>query len=140
MASELLVFIGGTYAGTARAQPPERGRLPVAFRYDDSYIARQTRTPLSVGVPVIAADFEVGDWLDGLLPDDNRVRDDWASRENADGPDAMSLLATRIGLDCAGAVQFCAPGSESTITARGSGVAWLTETEIADWRSDATTG
>ena len=82
MASELLVFIGGTYAGTARAQPPERGRLPVVFRYDDSYIARHRRTPLSVGVPVISADFEIGDWLDGLLPDDNGVRDDWASRES----------------------------------------------------------
>lgn len=140
MASELLVFIGGTYAGAARAQPPERGRLPVAFRYDDAYIARHRRTPLSVGVPVVAADFEIGDWLDGLLPDDNSVRDDWAGREDADGSDAVSLLATRIGLDCAGAVQFCEPGRESTVTARDSGVEWLTETEIADWIREAKAG
>lgn len=140
MASELLVFIGGDHAGTARALTPERGRLPVAFRYDDAYIARQRRTPLSVGVPVVPGDFEIGDWLDGLLPDDTGVRNDWANREDADGPDAVSLLATRIGLDCAGAVQFCAPGRESTIAARDSGVEWLTETEIADWIREAKAG
>lgn len=140
MAAELLVFIGGVHAGTARALTPERGRLPVLFRYDGAYIARHERTPLSVGAPVMPGSFEIGDWLDGLLPDDSHVRDDWAAREDADGSDAMSLLATRIGLDCAGAVQFCVSVREHSITTRDSGVEWLTETEIADWIREAKAG
>ncbi|MXW94052.1 MAG: type II toxin-antitoxin system HipA family toxin [Acidimicrobiaceae bacterium] len=38
-----------------------------------------------MSVPVDAGDTEIGDWLDGLLPDDPDVRDDWAAREDADG-------------------------------------------------------
>ena len=87
-----------------------------------------------------ADDFEIGGWLDGLLPDDPDVRSDWADREDADGADAVSLLGTPIGLDCAGAVQFCVPGNESAITARTSGVDWRTESEIADWIRDAKDG
>lgn len=140
MAAELVVFIKGARAGTARALAPERGRLPVLFRYDDAYAAGLDRTPLSVSVPVDAGDSEIGDWLDGLLPDDPGVREDWADREDADGSDAVSLLSTPIGLDCAGAVQFCAPGNESAVTTRRSGVDWRTETEIADWIRDAKAG
>lgn len=140
MAAELVVFIKGARAGTARALAPERGRRPVLFRYDDAYAAGLDRTPLSVSVPVDAGDFEIGGWLDGLLPDDPEVRSDWAAREDADGSDAVSLLSTPIGLDCAGAVQFCVPGNESAVTTRRSGVDWRTEAEIAGWIRDAKAG
>ncbi len=140
MDADLLVHIGGALAGTARRLPPERGRVPVRFRYDDAYIARLARTPLSVTAPVAPGDVEIGDWLDGLMPDDDGVRREWAERENADGSDAVSLLATRIGLDCAGAVQFCVPGAASYITTRNSGIEWLAEDEIADWIRDAKAG
>ena len=74
MASELLVFIAGQFAGRARQLPPERGLRRVLFRYDDDYLSDPGRTPLSVSVPVSATDFEISDWLDGLLPDDINVR------------------------------------------------------------------
>ena len=140
MAAELVVFIKGARAGTARALAPERGWRPVLFRYDEAYIAALDRTPLSVSVPVDAGDAEIGDWLDGLLPDDPDVRNYWADREDAEGSDAVSMLSTPIGLDCAGAVQFCVPGNESAVTTRTFGVDWLTETEIADWIRDAKAG
>lgn len=140
MAAELLVFLGGVLAGTASALPPEGGRHPVGFRYDEAYIREAGRTPLSVSIPVVPGDAEIGHWLDGLLPDDGDLRDEWADREGVEGTEAMSLLGTRIGLDCAGSVQFCARGRESEVTTRGSGVKWRSEGEIADWIRRAKAG
>ena len=140
MATELVVFVNGVRAGAARALTPERGRHPVLFRYDEAYIARLDRTPLSVSIPVVRGDAEIAGWLDGLLPDDAEVRNDWAEREDAGGSDAMSLLSTPVGLDCAGAVQFCVPGDEAVVTTRDSGVGWRTEAEIADWIRKAKAG
>ena len=140
MATELVVFVNGVRAGAARALTPERGRHPVLFRYDEAYIARLDRTPLSVSIPVVRGDAEIAGWLDGLLPDDAEVRNDWAEREDAGGSDAMSLLSTSVGLDCAGAVQFCVPGDEAVVTTRDSGVGWRTEAEIADWTRKAKAG
>ena len=134
MAAELLVFIAGQLAGRARQLPPERGLRRVLFRYDDDYLSDPGRTPLSVSFPVSAADFEISDWLDGLLPDDINVRRRWQAQQRAAGSDPVSLLATTIGLDCAGAVQFCPPGRADTVTGTAAaGVDWHTEAEIAAW-------
>lgn len=72
---------------------------------------------------------KVAPWLDGLLPDNEAVLQRWA-REMQVAPTAFSLLASPIGLDCAGAVQFT-PGDVELPTERDSGVDWLDEDELA---------
>jgi len=72
----------------------------------------------------------VAPWLEGLLPDNEAVIQRWA-REMQVAASAFSLLASPIGLDCAGAVQFT-PGDDSLPTDRDSGVDWLDEDRLAE--------
>ncbi len=110
------------------------------FHYDDTYIADPSSTPLSLRLPVEAGEHEISNWLNGLLPDNFDVRRQWAAEQKAGALDPVSLLSTPIGLDCAGAVQFCSPGEEDVITTRDSGVEWHTEAEIASWIRTAKQG
>lgn len=41
------------------------------------------------------------------------------------------LLGTQVGLDCAGAVQFCAPDQVDDLLGRAGEITWLTEAEVA---------
>ncbi len=70
-------------------------------------------------------------WVDGLLPDNAQVRDVWATRNHASSTRPIDLLATDIGADCAGAVQFFPAGAGTP--QRSSGVQALTDRDIADW-------
>ncbi len=139
MIDELLVFIGGRYAGVARRRSGPDSRQ-VAFRYDTTYITVAGSTPLSLRMPVENREYEIGHWLDGLLPDQQPERDRWAAKQKAQAAEPMSLLATPVGLDCAGAVQFCRPGEEAAVHDRDSGVEWHTDTEIAAWARTARRG
>ena len=120
MVNELLVFIGGRFAGLARRWPGSDTRR-VAFRYDGGYRADPESTPLSLRLPIRDHEYEIGAWLDGLLPDKKSVREKWAAQQKAPAPDPMSLLATPVGLDCAGAVQFCRPGEEEAMATSTGG-------------------
>lgn len=73
---------------------------------------------------------KVAPWLDGLLPDNEQVVQRWA-RDLQVAPNAFSLLASPIGLDCAGAVQFT-PGDTDLPADRDSGVEWLDEDRLAE--------
>ena len=137
MDPDLVVFIGGALAG--RAQRVNRDG-PVLFEYDDAYLAEPGRTPLSVGVPAHPGTRDIAAWLDGLLPDDVRVRRRWMAEQQALGIDPVSLLSTPIGLDCAGAVQFCPPGREGDIIGQDTSVEWHSDAEIAHWIRTARSG
>src|SRR5258708_10485478 len=80
-------------------------------------------------------------WLWNLLPDDDAVVRHWA-RQFQVSASPFSLLATRIGLDCAGAVRFVPPERLSEAIGRPGGVTWLTEDEVAarlrDLHADST--
>ena len=140
---ELLVFIDGKPAGEVTA---DRG--PTAqFRYLPEYLRTPFATPLSLRAPLDTAAHEIGAWLDGLLPDNVEVRRRWAARHNAASTRPIDLLATVVGLDCAGAVQFrrvdgdessrahrdAEQSAGSSVATRDSGIEWLTEAEIAEW-------
>ena len=73
---------------------------------------------------------KVAPWLDGLLPDNDLVIQRWA-RDLRVAPNAFSLLASPIGLDCAGAIQFT-PGEAGLPAARDSGVEWMDEDRLAE--------
>ena len=139
MVRELLVFIGGRLAGVAKRWTSSDTRR-IAFRYDDAYISDPESTPLSLRLPLGDAEYEISNWLDGLLPDKESVRKKWAAQQKAQAPEPMSLLATPVGLDCAGAVQFCRPGEEEAVYDRDSGVEWHAAEEIADWARKAKQG
>ena len=127
--TDLLVFVEGRFAGQAR----RASATSIEFRYDDTYLRESRSTPLSLSAPLERGPHEVGRWIDGLLPDNTAVRRRWASRSGATSASALDLLGTPIGLDCAGAAQFCPPGSEEALHARASGLEPQSERQIADW-------
>ncbi len=125
--NELAVFIDGQRAGTVATR-----RGASEFRYADHYLNRSQPTPLSLSVPLTADSHPVGVWLDGLLPDNDEVRREWADLSGARDASPASLLGTHIGLDCAGSVQFC-PAVDATVARRDSGFEPQTAGDIAAW-------
>lgn len=128
--NELAVFIDGLRAGTVTEEhgTPE-------FRYTDDYLDRSQPTPLSLCAPLTRDSHPIGIWLDGLLPDNDEVRREWADLSGATDARPTSLLRTHIGLDCAGAVQFCpaADASDAAVARRESGIEPQTVGDIAAW-------
>ena len=124
--ADLDVFVHGQLAG--RITGGVAGRA--SFAYDSAYLAA-ARTPLSLSVPLSHGAHEAGQWIDGLLPDNPRVREAWAIRNDAASPAPIDLLATDVGHDCAGAVQFVPTGEG--LPQRPSGVSALSEHDIAAW-------
>ena len=127
--ADLLVFIEGRFAGEITAGAGNTAEL----RYDGSYLRKPRNTPLSLSAPLGHGHHEVGRWLDGLLPDSTTVRRRWAGKHRAATAMPVDLLSTPIGLDCAGAVQFCPPGDEDSLGVRSSGLEPQSEHEIAEW-------
>ena len=127
--SDLLVFVEGDLAGKAWRD----GGTLVEFRYDSTYLRDPRSTPLSLSAPLERGTHEIGRWLDGLLPDNTAVQRKWAAQSDAPSASPLDLLGTLIGLDCAGAVQFCRIGNEEALHARASGLEPQSERRIADW-------
>lgn len=101
---ELCVLLDGEAVGRLRRD--RRGRL--SFAYDRHYAQAPTRGPLSLSMPVGAepyGDEPASRWVASLLPDRPETLARWRSAHGA--VDAFELLATPVGHDCAGAVQFC---------------------------------
>lgn len=140
MTETLLVLIGDTQAGVVTRS--QAGRL--RFAYDDDYRIRTVATPLSVSMPVQVRSHPeqvITPWLWNLLPDDDAVVKRWA-RQFQVSATPFSLLATQIGVDCAGAVRFVPPERLTEAIGRPGGVTWLTEDEVAvrlrDLHADST--
>ncbi len=77
--------------------------------YEADYLAHPGAVPLSLSLPMRAqphAGPALASWLDGLLPDLPADREQWRSSVGATSTDPFDLLATPIGAECAGAVQF----------------------------------
>lgn len=138
MITDLQVFLGGRLAGLAHR--PESSRETV-FRYDAAYREDPSNPPLSLRCPLVGRDeYLISKWLDGLLPDNPALRREWASKHSYGAADSMSLLASPVGLDCAGSVQFCEVGAEDSITERSSGTHWHSSADIAQWAKEAKRG
>jgi serine/threonine-protein kinase HipA len=91
-------------------------------------------------------------FLWGLLPDDDRVLENWGRRFQV-SPRNVFRLITHVGEDCAGAVQFVSPERFETLQKEPGSreVKWLTEDHVAErlralradhsqWRSAQDTG
>ena len=125
---ELVVLIAGDPAGVLH-----RSRDSITFAYDREYLDDFEATPLSTAMPVdqrIHSGEHVAAWIDGLLPDNERVRFLWGREFGVDEHSPFDLLGTRVGHDCAGAVQFCRPEHLDGLMARGGSRHPVAETTL----------
>lgn len=131
MSDSLAVLLEGSLAGTLTRLPGGRLR----FDYDDVFRARSDATPLSLSMPKQVrshGDRTVTPWLWGLLPDNDAVLARWARQFHASASSPFSLLATPVGEDCAGAVQFVAPDDSERLLQHKGDVTWLSEDEVGE--------
>ncbi len=138
-ADVLLVALEGRSIG--RIERAQHGHL--RLRYDDGIDA--AGTPLSVSMPLAVAhhgDARVTPWLWGILPENADVLARWGRRFGVSVASPFPLLATPVGRDCPGAVQFCPPSEHENLLRRQGDVAPQTEAQVAqrlrDLRGDAT--
>jgi serine/threonine-protein kinase HipA len=141
VSDSLVVLLDDTTAGVLTRLPGGRLR----FDYDDNYLSRPSPTPLSVSMPTQIrshSDHVITPWLWNLLPDNNAVIERWARQFQVTASSPFSLLATPIGLDCAGAVRFVPPGMVEQAISRPGGITWLTDDDVAerlrDLKADST--
>ncbi len=123
--NELWVFVHGEPAGVA----VRSRREAVLFSYRSERPA--SAVPLSLSVPHgrrAAAD--IGDWMDGLLPDNDVTRARWVRALGAGSARPFDLLSTPAGLECAGAVQFHTVATLPEDRSAG-GLERLSDTDIA---------
>jgi serine/threonine-protein kinase HipA len=127
----------------------------ISFVYDESWRNAPNSYPLSLSMPLASAEHgysKMEAFLWGLLPDNDRVLENWGKRFQVSPRNAFRLIGN-VGEDCAGAVQFIRPERlgplRSEPTARE--IAWLTEDDVAGrlrtlradhsaWRTAADTG
>ena len=123
----LAVLSGSEVVGTV-----ERGRERTAwFQYTASYTESDVSVPLSLTAPVTAGRYEISGWMDGLLPDRLEVREQWGRRYGAASWQPFDMLATPIGMDCAGAVQFCPHDQADGLRERRGGTVALSDEDTA---------
>ena len=126
---DLSFFLGGRRAGTILS-----GDSGPLLSYDKDYASDRSATPLSSAFGLSSGggypSYRVANWLEGLLPDNDDVKRQWRRKFGIKGKSAMALLASPVGLDCPGAVQFCPVGDEEDAMARSGGVDWLSDDEL----------
>lgn len=116
--TELVVALSGQIIG-AITQVAGKPR----FTYIDDYADDPDATPLSLSMPLAVGrsyDHRItAPWLSNLLPDDDRVREDWARELGVSAGNAIELLK-QVGHDVAGAVQLAGPSEiESALSRQG---------------------
>lgn len=131
MTAYLDVYLDGVLAG--RLTQASGGA--VTFCYDGTYLARRTPTPLSLSMPLSGSQHSnrvVTAWLDGLLPDNLGVREEWGRRFQVSPRNPFALLR-HVGRDAAGAVQVLPVDVDPPDGARQTGnVRRLSDAEVTD--------
>ena len=150
MTNRLIALLAGREVGTVYYK---NARL--SFVYSDAWRADPNAYPLSLSMPLASAEHghaRIEAFLWGLLPDNDRVLENWGKRFQVSPRNVFRLLA-HVGEDCAGAVQFVDPERLEALQADTAAkeVKWLTEDEVAArlralradhsaWRSAQDTG
>lgn len=131
MTDHLHVYLDGVLAG--RLTQATGGAL--SFSYDDVYLERRAPTPLSLSMPLSGSRHSnrvVSAWLDGLLPDNLSVREEWGRRFEVSPRNPFALLR-HVGRDAAGAVQVLPVEVDPPDGAQRLGnVRRLTDREVCD--------
>lgn len=133
--ASLAVLLDGRPAGEVRRGVGD----DLQFRYYPEYAADPYAVPLSVCMPLtrrVHPHRVISPWLWGLLPDHDEVRREWGASYGVTGDDAFDLLATPVGRDCAGAVQFCKPDEVNYLAGRDGHIQVLSEYRVAELLRD----
>jgi len=131
MTNQLIALLDGREVGTVNYK---NARL--SFVYNDEWRIDPNTYPLSLSMPLASAEHghaRIEAFLWGLLPDNDRVLENWGRRFQVSPKNVFRLIA-HVGEDCAGAVQFVRP---ERLEALQSGtvakeVKWLTEDDVAE--------
>ena len=102
------VYVGSSKVGIYSRAP----NGSTSFRYDKDWIASERAFPISLSMPLsdrIWSGVSADSFFDGLLPDDQAVRNKIAAREQIDSAGTFDLLSV-IGRDCVGALRFVPDG------------------------------
>ena len=124
----LAVFINSQLAGKIDCNRRKKGTPYLT--YDQDYQSGRTATPMSVSMPLCDDNHESSSWVDGLLADRDAIRQQWCKQFNAASSDSLDLLATPLGRDCAGAVQFTPWAAREDIRHHDSGFTTLPEGDL----------
>lgn len=131
MTQELIAILDSREMG--RVARDDRGRL--SFTYSEDWRAASGAYPLSISMPLALAEHghaKIDSFLWGLLPDNEKVLDNWARKFQVSARNAFGLIAA-VGEDCAGAVQFVRPERLDAILAeKPPEIEWLDEAAIAE--------
>ena len=127
--TSLVVLMDGARAGVLSCER----RDEMTYSYDPSYVADPNAVPLSLSLPLAERAYRhkaIATWVESLLPDDSLVLSRWYDREHTQPRSPFGLLSTRIGLDCAGAVQFCPEHRLGTLQDRRSDLHRLNDRQM----------
>lgn len=150
MTNQLIALLDGREVGTVHYK---ESRL--SFTYSDTWRNDPDAYPLSLSMPLGSATHghaRIEAFLWGLLPDNDRVLQNWGKRFQV-SPKNVFRLISHVGEDCAGAVQFVSPDRLETLIAEPAAreIQWLTEEDVAKrlrtlradhsaWRAASDTG
>jgi serine/threonine-protein kinase HipA len=128
---ELVALVWEVDAGRVLKAPRE-GRLE--FIYEDSWTSGEDSVPLSLSLPLAArvhGHDAIDVYLRGLLPDNERILERWASKYHVSARNAFALIA-EVGEECPGAVQFLTLERADLVRKqpRGLQVKWLEEKDV----------
>ena len=126
------VLIGGNRAGELDLTRPN---API-FTYDSAYMSTAWATPLSTLFPLIApraSGVRLRRWLEGLLPDNDRLLGERLRDHDLHYYHRVKLLGTNMGEECAGAVRFCPPGRTEALLAGEGGMEPMSDDAVFDW-------
>jgi serine/threonine-protein kinase HipA len=130
MTKELIAILDGREMG--RFVRDARGR--VSFTYNEKWQDAVDAYPLSLSMPFALREHghaKTDSFLWGLLPDNEKVLDQWGKKFQVSGRNAFGLIAA-VGEDCAGAVQFIRPERLDIILGKEPPeIDWLTVEQIA---------
>src|SRR6204780_871725 len=126
----------------------------VSFVYDENWRNAVDAYPLSLSMPLTLGEHgnsKTDPFLWGLLPDNEKVLDQWGKKFQVSSRNAFGLIAG-VGEDCAGAVQLVRPDRLDAILGKQPPeIEWLTPGDIAQrlrslredhagWRNPGDTG
>ena len=131
MTPELIALLDGREIGSVHYK---NSRL--SFVYRESWRTNPDAYPLSLSMPLGSAEHghaRIEAFLWGLLPDNDRVLENWGGRFQV-SPKNVFRLITHVGEDCAGAVQFVSPERLEALQTEAASreVKWLSEDDIAE--------
>src|ERR1700676_2388313 len=130
MTKELIALVDSQPIGLVRQG--RDGKL--SFAYTEEWRNSPDAFPLSLSMPLALSEHgnaKIAPFLWGLLPDSERILNQWGRRFHVSARNAFALIS-HVGEDCAGAVQFVTPERVSSIRRQSpADVQWLDEAVIA---------